>query len=394
MSLKEKKIAIVTERIHPFYRGGAEKTMYDYAKILALRFDVTVFTSFDFGAAQKELKNVKFNYISEKIKKSNRKGNHSLIGIFSFSFSAFLHRKLISGFDIVILDSIHYYYPKLLLEFLKKKNGKLVTVFYEAWYEYRKAGGVFPFLSFMMGISITRLISFSDAITSISTPTTRSLIDNYRAEERNVYTIPLGIDFTKIHKYYPLKELAERQYDVSYVGRFASIKRVGDLVNAIYKISKSGIRIRAALIGDGPERDAMEENVKTFGLDNDVKILGFLDEFEKYNILNNSKIFVLSSEREGFSLATLEAMAFGCVPVISRPIYDEVFGASHFVENEVNGVYYKVKDVNALASTIGRLLSNYDELSFISRNAISTAKNYSMFAMERNILKFIAEKLT
>ena len=53
MSVNEKKIAIVSERIYPFYRGGAEKTIYDYAKALSKMYDVTVFTSFDFGAAQK-----------------------------------------------------------------------------------------------------------------------------------------------------------------------------------------------------------------------------------------------------------------------------------------------------------------------------------------------------
>lgn len=388
-----KKIAIVTERIHPFYRGGTEKTMYDYAKALSKLYDVTVFTSFDFGAAQKELRNVKFNYVSNKIKKSNKKGNHSLIGIFSFSFSTLLRRKSITNFDIVLLDSIHYFYPKSLLEFLKQRNGKMVTIFYEAWYDYRKSGEVFPFISFVMGMFIKRLVYYSDSIISISTPTTRSLINNYRVQEKIVCTIPLGIDYTDIQKYYQPKELADRQYDISYVGRFASIKRVADLVHAIYKISKSGIQIKAALIGDGPEKNPMEEEIRTLGLDKDVKILGFLDEFEKYNILSDSKIFVLPSEREGFSIATLEAMALGCAPVISKPIYDEVFGLSHFVENEVNGLYYNVKDVNALANTIRRLLCNYDELSFISRNAMESAKNYNTFVMERNILKFIAEKL-
>jgi glycosyltransferase involved in cell wall biosynthesis len=388
-----KRIAIVTERIHPFYRGGAEKTMYDYAKTLSRLYDVTVFTSFDFGAAQKELRNVKFNYVSYKIKKSNKKGNHSLIGIFSFSFSTLLRMRSITNFDVVLLDSIHYLYPKLLLEFLKQRNCKIVTIFYEAWYDYRKSGEVFPFLSLAMGMFVKRLIYYSDAIISISSPTTRSLINNYRVEERNICTIPLGIDYTKIQKYYPPKELADRQYDISYVGRFASIKRVADLVYAIYKISKSGIQIKAALIGDGPEKELMEEEIRTLGLDKNVKILGFLGEFEKYNILSDSKIFALPSEREGFSIATLEAMALGCAPVISKPVYDEVFGASHFVENEVNGLYYNVKDVDALASTIRRLLCNYDELSFISRNAMASAKNYNTFVMERNILKFFAEKL-
>ena len=130
MPIEKKQIAIVTERIAPFYRGGAEEVMYNYAEILVKQFDVSVFTSFDFETASKKLRNVKFNYISRKIKNSNRKGNHSLTGILSFSVAVLLHRRFIVDFDVVILDSIHYFYPKSLLKYLKKKNCKIITIFH------------------------------------------------------------------------------------------------------------------------------------------------------------------------------------------------------------------------------------------------------------------------
>jgi len=101
--------------------------MYDYARILSLTNDVTVFTSFDQGKANQELTNVKSVYFSKKIRKSNNKGNHNLIGILSFSIETLLNRKEIDNFDIVILDSIHYFYPLLLLKFIKRKNFKIAS---------------------------------------------------------------------------------------------------------------------------------------------------------------------------------------------------------------------------------------------------------------------------
>ena len=118
MPIVRKSVAIITERIYPFYVGGSEKVMYDYARILSRTYDVTVFTSFDQGRAKQELTNVKFVYPSKKIRKSNNKGNHNLIGILSFSIETLLNRIEIENFDIVILDSIHYFYPLLLLKLI------------------------------------------------------------------------------------------------------------------------------------------------------------------------------------------------------------------------------------------------------------------------------------
>lgn len=393
MSPKKKQIAIFTERIYPFYHGGAEKVMYDYARILSQFYDVTVFTSFDQGKAKQTLSNVKFFYISRKTKESNKKGNHSMKGILSFSFSALLHRRKVQNFDVVILDSIHYFYPLLLLRFLRRQNCKIVTIFHEAWYKYRMSDAVSPLLSYFMGIFIRRLIHYSDTVISISDPTTESLVNNYKVKRDMVVTIPLGIDYNKIpHKYF-FKDIIDRMYDLVFVGRFAAIKRVGDIIDAVSILTKRGKKLEVALIGDGPQRRLLEQKIAKLGLNKSFHFFGFLDENVKYSIMGNSKIFILPSEREGFSLSTLEAMAMGCIPIVSKPKFDEVFGVSHFVENDVNGVYYEVKDVDALASAVKRLLSNYELLSFLSKNAISSANNYSLSAMESNILRIISEEL-
>ena len=392
-SLEKKRIAIVTERIAPFYRGGAEEVMYRYAEILAKQHDVSIFTSFDEGVASKKIGNVRFNYISRNIKKNNKKGNHSLTGILSFSVAVLFHRKLIVDFDIVILDSIHYFYPKSFLRFLKRKNCKVITLFHEAWYEYRKSGAVSPLLSYFMGIFIRRLICNSDTVISVSDPTTKSLISNYSVGMDKVVTIPLGIDYKDIIDRYSFREISDRHYDLVFVGRFAAIKRISDVVEAVSLLTKRGKKIEVALIGDGPQRRLLEQKIEKIGLSKSFHVFGFLNENEKYSTMANSKIFILPSEREGFSLSTLEAMALGCIPIVSKPKFDEVFGVSHFVKNGENGLYYLVGNVDELAQCISDLLENQKISELLSTNALKTAKLYTTNEMARRIYD-VLEQIT
>ena len=385
MSIERKSVAIITERIYPFYVGGSEKVMYDYARILSITNDVTVFTSFDQGKAKQELTNVKFVYPSKKIRKSNKMGNHNLIGILSFSIETFWNRQKIRNYDIVILDSIHYFYPVSLLKFIKRKNAKVVTIIYEAWYEYRMSNDVSSFLSYCMGIFIIRLIAYSDILISISDPTTTSLINNYKVHRDKVFTIPLGIDYDKIANYNHFPDIVNRRYDLLFVGRFASIKRVGDIIDAVSILYKEGRKLEVALIGDGPQKTLLDQKIKKLGINDSIHIFGFINEREKYSIMANSKIFILPSEREGFSLSTLEAMALGCIPIVSRPKYEEVFGVSHFVKNGENGIYYSVGNFHELAKLVSICLDNPETSNLMSRRAIQTANLYTYREMERKI---------
>lgn len=385
MLLEKTRIALLTERIYPFYHGGAEEVMFDYAKILAKNNEVTVYTSFDKGTAKRTLDNVNFYYLSKNIKRSNRKGNHSLIGVFSFAVSALLKKRRITNFDVVFLDSIHYFYPLLFLKHLKRKNKRVVTIFHEAWYRYRKSKGLSAAISFIMGLSIKRLIHYSDAMISISDPTTRSLIENYNVDKDKVFTIPLGIDLDYIYNNISLKPLNEREYDIAFVGRFAAIKRISDLIDAVSTIVNSCRSLKVALVGDGPQMGLIQKKILDLKLSKKVYIYGFVDENMKYSILNNSKLFILPSEREGFSLSTLEAMALGCVPVVSKPKFDEVFGVSHFVKNNENGMYYNAGNVNELAQNISILLDNLELCKLMSSNAVKTARLYTNSEMARRI---------
>jgi len=388
-----KKIAIVTQRIYPFYTGGSEKAMYDYAFSLSINYSVTVFTAMDKNSPVAEKENLKFISVFPKVNSSNKKGNHSIMWIFLFSMNLVRHRKKINNFDLVILDSIHYFYPKIFLKYLRKNNHKVATVFYEAWYEYRKTKGFPKLISLGLGILIERLIKYSNAIVSISDPTSGSLKKNYGVEEDKIFTVPLSIDIESISSRFPLKPLEDRQYDFVFVGRFAEIKRIDDLISAISIIKSHKENVKGAIIGDGPLKERIREQIDRLGLNENIMLIGFTEEDRKYEILNDSRIFVLPSEREGFSLSTLEAMALGCVPIVSKPHYDEVFGVSHFVKDRFNGLYYDVGETEQLAMRIDELLEDSALLYKLSENALECSKQYSKSIMQQKIYNAVEKIL-
>ena len=73
--------------------------------------------------------------------------------------------------------------------------------------------------------------------------------------------------------------------------------------------------LRALIVGDGPERPALEALARDLGLP--VTFAGFLPDYDSViAAMKASRVFVLPSTREGFGIAALEAMACG-VPVVT-----------------------------------------------------------------------------
>ena len=109
--------------------------------------------------------------------------------------------------------------------------------------------------------------------------------------------------------------------------------------------------------------------------------------------MSRSKLFVLPSEREGFSIATLEAQACGVPAIVARPTCNEVFGTSDFVKEGYNGEYYAVGNVVELSEVIHELLTNTGKIELYSNNAKSTAEHYDWDFIARDFEKSLRQRL-
>jgi N-acetyl-alpha-D-glucosaminyl L-malate synthase BshA len=134
-----------------------------------------------------------------------------------------------------------------------------------------------------------------------------------------------------------------------HVSNFRPIKRPLDLILALVRIRRT-LPARLVLIGDGPERAAVESLAHELGVSGAVASLGRRRDFA--DLLGHADGFLLTSESESFGVAALEAMSCG-VPVLAY----RVGGLSEVVTEDV-GRLVDPHDVDGLAAEAVTLLTN------------------------------------
>jgi len=140
-----------------------------------------------------------------------------------------------------------------------------------------------------------------------------------------------------------------------FVGRLAGIKGVPLLLEALVRLRTAHPDVRLTLIGDGPERSALEAMTQAMDLSDIVTFTGYLGQTEVAEHLCQSDILVLPSFAEGVPVVLMEAMA-ARRPVIAT----RVGGVQELVEDGISGLTIPPGDVDTLTSSIEKLLSDPD----------------------------------
>jgi glycosyltransferase involved in cell wall biosynthesis len=100
------------------------------------------------------------------------------------------------------------------------------------------------------------------------------------------------------------------------VGRLAPQKGFDLLLPAIAEVRKRFTGLHLTILGDGPDRSALEEQARALGLEDVVTFAGF--SAEPLPLVHAADLFVLSSRYEGFPNAALEALACGTPVVLTN----------------------------------------------------------------------------
>ncbi len=125
-------------------------------------------------------------------------------------------------------------------------------------------------------------------------------------------------------------------------------KAHGDLLAAISSVARRVPAVKCLVIGDGPERGAIESRIAALGLGPRVRITGFQMDVRPY--IRTCDVMALPSRSETFSLAALESMA------LARPIVmTDTGGASEQVQPGEQGFLFAPGDVDALAQHLETL---------------------------------------
>ena len=221
----------------------------------------------------------------------------------------------------------------------------------------------------------------SDVVTAVSESLKKDTYENFNYDGP-IHVVPNFIDFERFNKqpkdHFKKAIAPNGEKILVHTSNFRKVKRVPDVLD-IYRKVKAEIPAKLLLIGDGPERMAVEEECRNCDICDDVTFLGKQEAVEE--ILSVADLFLIPSRTESFGLAALEAMACE-VPVIST----NTGGLPEVNIDGITGFTSNVGDVDKMGSDALKILKDENLAQFKKQ-----AKNHSLKYRIENILPLYEE---
>ena len=172
---------------------------------------------------------------------------------------------------------------------------------------------------------------------------------------------------------------------VGSVGRLNSVKDYKTLISVFAEVTKTHPTAKLVIVGDGPERKSLQEQIDGLELKQNIILLGERNDIEE--ILEQFDIFALTSLTEGFSVALVEA-AWSGLPIVAT----DVGGNCEIVVHEVTGFLAEPKNIYDIKTKIENLLSDEQLRERFGKSARSQAENNWTLDLMQQKYKLIYEK--
>lgn len=320
------KIAYVYDAVYPWETGGVQKRVWELARRLANEHDVHWYgLHYWDGPATIEREGLTLHGVGAPTD-LYVDGRRSIPE--ALRFSAQLLRPLLrEEFDVIDCQEFPYFpaFPSKMHS-LARRSALVVTwheVWDAYWYEYLGWKGVF-------GRAIERLTaSLPDVHVAVSERTSR---DVRALNGHTPRLVPNGIAFEEI----AAAPTADREVDLLFVGRLIPEKNPKTVVEAVANLRRDDPDVQCVMVGDGPQREAVEAAVENRGLESNVTLRPPLEDYaEVLGLMKAASVFVMPSRREGFGMTVLEALACGTPVVTAGHPHN---AAQELVDDGVTGV--------------------------------------------------------
>lgn len=206
-----------------------------------------------------------------------------------------------------------------------------------------------------------------DCIIAMSQSTQTKLIQA-GINKKRIQVIYGGVDIQSINRF---KVHKFTRPTIITICRLVNYKRVQDLLFALSKLLSSQPQLQLLVVGDGPEKLALQKLAAKLSIQPHVKFLGNLPHYRVMKLLKRCHIFSLASVVEGFGLVTVEALAAG-IPYVSSDIPP----TREITQNGQGGFLFTPKNPNDLTQKVLLLLQNKKLYHQKSKEALQLAQQY------------------
>jgi glycosyltransferase involved in cell wall biosynthesis len=236
------------------------------------------------------------------------------------------------------------------------------------WVGGTAALGIYNHLDRMVLKKFNALVAVSDAV--------GHRLHAFGVPTEKIKTIANGIDVTAFERAQPLPLLkAEGNTVVGVVARLDLQKGFEYLLHAARELCKTFHDLKIVIVGEGPDRNAIEEMIQQYGLQSSVVLAG--QQSNMPAVYAAMDMFVLPSLNEGLPMTVLEAMA------ASKPVIATRVGAiPSVIKDGENGLLVNAKDPEGLQNAIASLLSDPERSRRMGDQAHAwVSQNYTSEAM-------------
>ena len=198
--------------------------------------------------------------------------------------------------------------------------------------------------------------------------------------------------FPETKKYDDIDELIskKKKNSIMWCGRFIDLKHPEYALELAKKLKENGYSFELNMIGNGELEDEIKNKISEYQLEDYVKLHGAMKPDEVREYMEQSEIFIFTSNKqEGWGAVLNESMNSACAVVANNAI-----GASPYLINDgVNGLlYYNDKNSNELVEKVKLLLDNAEKRRELSKKAYETIANEWNAENAADKLIILAEK--
>ena len=309
------KLAYVYDAVYPWETGGVQKRVWELARRLADDHDVHWYgLHYWDGPPVTEREGVTLHGVADP-KTLYVDGRRSIPE--ALSFAAKVARPLLAEeFDVIDCQEFPYFPAFAGKLAATVRRATLVLTWHEVWgdywYDYLGRKGV-------CGRLVERATAaVPDCHLAVSERTRRDVADLGATDPRY---LPNGISMAEVEDA-PIADYdADADVDVLFAGRLIPEKNADLLVRAMANLRERDPDVNCTLVGEGPERERIDRLVADEELGGTVTTRDFLESYDDVlGLMKAADVLALPSEREGFGITALEALACGTpVATIGHP---------------------------------------------------------------------------